>query len=109
MRKYQNVKRIFSGQHPAFADGGISHDNSNITVKKKTNKGIYKIKVKIMSTGNAQYEASDWKTVTVKINVNNLRKNVYGTDHAIKKTTRVGGLGRIRTEAVTYSGRLRTA
>ena len=43
--------------------------NGNITVAKKTKKGTYKIKVKIMSTGNAQYKASDWKTVTVTVKV----------------------------------------
>ena len=43
--------------------------NGNITVAKKTKKGTYKIKVKIMSTGNATYKASGWKTVTVTIKV----------------------------------------
>ncbi len=43
--------------------------NGNITVAKKTKKGTYKIKVKIMSTGNATYKASDWKTVTVTVKV----------------------------------------
>ena len=31
--------------------------------------GTYKIKVKVMSTGNAEYKASDWKTVTVTIKI----------------------------------------
>ena len=43
--------------------------NGNITVKKKTKKGTYKIKVRVMSTGNAEYKASEWKTVTVTIKV----------------------------------------
>ena len=43
--------------------------NGNITVKKKTKKGTYKIKVRIMSTGNAEYKASEWKTITVTIKV----------------------------------------
>jgi hypothetical protein len=43
--------------------------NGNITVKKKTKKGTYKIKVNVMSTGNAEYKASDWKTVTITIKV----------------------------------------
>ena len=47
----------------------VNKANGSITVKKKTKKGTYKIKVKVMSTGNAQYKASDYKTVTVKIKV----------------------------------------
>ena len=47
----------------------VNKSNGNITVKKKTKKGTYKIKVKVMSTGNATYKASDWKTITVKIKV----------------------------------------
>ena len=47
----------------------VNKTNGSITIKKKTKKGTYKIKVKIMSTGNAQYKASGWKTVTVKIKV----------------------------------------
>ena len=43
--------------------------NGNITVKKKTKKGTYMIKVRIMSTGNAEYKASEWKTITVTIKV----------------------------------------
>ena len=43
--------------------------NGNITVKKKTKKGTYKITVRVMSTGNAEYKASGWKTVTVKVKV----------------------------------------
>ena len=38
-------------------------------IAKKTKKGTYKIKVRIMSTGNATYKASDWKTVTVTVKV----------------------------------------
>ncbi len=47
----------------------VNKANGNITVKKKTKKGTYKIKVRIMSTGNAEYEASDWTMVTIKIKV----------------------------------------
>jgi hypothetical protein len=47
----------------------VNKFNGNITVAKKTKKGTYKIKVKVMSTGNAEYKASDWKTVTVTIKI----------------------------------------
>ena len=42
---------------------------ATVDVSSVTKKGTYKIKVKVMSTGNAQYKASDWKTVTVTIKV----------------------------------------
>ena len=47
----------------------INRNNGVVTVKKKTKKGTYKIKVKVMSTGNATYKSSSWKTVTFKIKV----------------------------------------
>ena len=43
--------------------------NGNITVAKKTKKGTYKIKVRVMSTGNSQYKASDWVVTTIKVKV----------------------------------------
>ena len=46
----------------------INAKNGNITVKKKTKKGTYKIKVKVTAAGNAKYKAGS-KTVTVKIKV----------------------------------------
>ena len=42
--------------------------NGKIIVKKKTKKGAYKIKVRVMATGSAYYKAGS-KTVTVKIKV----------------------------------------
>ena len=47
----------------------VNRLNGVVTVKKKTKKGTYKIKVKVMSTGNATYKSSSWKTVTFKIKV----------------------------------------
>ena len=47
----------------------VNKANGNITVAKKTKKGTYKIKVKVKSTGNAQYKASDWKEVTITVKV----------------------------------------
>ena len=47
----------------------INRTTGKVTVKKKLKKGTYKIKVKVMSTGNATYKASGWKTVTFKIKV----------------------------------------
>ena len=47
----------------------VNKTNGNITIKKKTKKGTYKISVKVMSLGNADYKASDYKTVTVTIKV----------------------------------------
>ena len=43
--------------------------SGKVTVKKKLKRGTYKIKVKVMATGNATYKASGWKTVTFKIKV----------------------------------------
>lgn len=60
---------------PNFHEDGITILKDSIfkatgkTAKKKTKKGTYKIKVKVMSTGNAEYKASDWKTVTVTIKI----------------------------------------
>ena len=47
----------------------VNKTNGSITIKKKTKKGTYKISVKVKSTGNAEYKASDWKTVTVTIKI----------------------------------------
>ena len=47
----------------------INKTTGTVSVKKKTKKGTYSIKIKIMSTGSAQYKHSDWKTVTFKIKV----------------------------------------
>ena len=47
----------------------INKTTGKVTVKKKLKKGTYKIKVKVMSTGNASYKESGWKTVTFKIKV----------------------------------------
>lgn len=44
----------------------ISKSNGNITVKKKLKKGIYKLSVKVMAAGNAQYR-NIIKTVKVKV------------------------------------------
>ena len=40
-----------------------------ITVKKKIKKGTYKVKIKVMARGDANHEASEWETVTIKIKV----------------------------------------
>ena len=47
----------------------INKNTGKVTVKKKLKRGTYKIKVKVMSTGNATYKSSGWKTVTFKIKV----------------------------------------
>ena len=47
----------------------INKTTGKVTVKKKLKKGTYKVKVKVMSKGNATYKASSWKTVTFKIKV----------------------------------------
>ena len=47
----------------------INRRNGVVTVKKKTKKRTYKIKVKVMSVGNAEYKSSSWKIVTFKIKV----------------------------------------
>ncbi|MBO4681129.1 MAG: leucine-rich repeat domain-containing protein [Clostridiales bacterium] len=47
----------------------INKTTGRVTVKKKLKRGTYKIKVRVMSTGNATYKASGWKTVTFKIKV----------------------------------------
>lgn len=47
----------------------INKTTGAVTVKKKTKKGTYSVKVKIRSTGSDIYRASDWQTVTFKIKI----------------------------------------
>ena len=47
----------------------IAKANGKLTVKKGLKKGTYKVKIKVKAAGNANYNASEWKTVTVKIKV----------------------------------------
>lgn len=47
----------------------INKTTGKVTVKKGLKKGTYKVKVKIKATGNANYKASAWKTVTFKVKV----------------------------------------
>ena len=47
----------------------INSKTGKVTVKKGLKKGTYKIKVKVRAAGNANYNASSWKTVTFKIKV----------------------------------------
>ena len=47
----------------------INKTTGTVTVKKKTKKGTYSVKINIRSTGSAEYKASDWQTVTFKIKV----------------------------------------
>ena len=47
----------------------INKSNGTVTVKKKTKKGTYSVKIQIRSTGSAQYKASDYQTVVFKIKI----------------------------------------
>ena len=47
----------------------INSKTGKVTVKKGLKKGTYKIKVKVRASGNANYNASSWNTVTFKIKV----------------------------------------
>lgn len=47
----------------------VNKKTGNVTVKKKLKKGTYKVKVKVNAAGNANYNASGWKTVTFKVRV----------------------------------------
>ena len=47
----------------------INKSNGTVTVKKKTKKGTYSVKIQIRSTGIAQYKASDYQTVVFKIKI----------------------------------------
>ena len=47
----------------------INKTTGTVSVKKKTKKGTYSVRINIRSTGNATYRASDWQTVTFKIKV----------------------------------------
>ena len=47
----------------------INTSTGKITVKKKIKKGTYKVKIKVMARGDANHEASEWETVTIKIKV----------------------------------------
>lgn len=47
----------------------INRTTGKVTVKKKIKRGTYKVKIKVIATGNDTYRDSGWKTVTVKIKV----------------------------------------
>ena len=47
----------------------VNKKNGKVTIKKGLKKGTFKVKVKIKANGDANYEASSFKTVTVKIKV----------------------------------------
>lgn len=47
----------------------INAKTGDVTVKKGLKKGTYKVKVKVMAAGNADYNPSAWKTVTFKIKI----------------------------------------
>ena len=47
----------------------INKNTGNVTVKKRLKKGTYKVKVKVKANGDANYNASAWKTVTFKVRV----------------------------------------
>ena len=47
----------------------INRTTGTVSVKKKTKKGTYSIRIKIRSTGNAEFKSSEWKEVTFKIKV----------------------------------------
>ena len=47
----------------------INKTTGKVTVKKGLKKGTYKMKVKVMAAGNADYKASVWKTVTFKVKI----------------------------------------
>lgn len=47
----------------------INAKTGKITVKKKTKKGLYKVKVKVKAKGNTNYKASPWKKVAFKVNI----------------------------------------
>jgi len=45
----------------------INKTTGKVTVKKGLKKGTYKVQVKVKALGNANYNASAWKTVTFKV------------------------------------------
>ena len=47
----------------------INAKTGKVTVKKKLEKGTYKVKVKIKAAGSTNYKPSAWKTVTIRIKV----------------------------------------
>ena len=47
----------------------IDKKTGKITVKKGLKKGTYKLRVKVKAAGDADHDASAWKTVTVKVRV----------------------------------------
>ena len=57
-KKYKGNKKIT-----------ISKTSGKVTVKKGLKKGTYTMKVKIQAAGDANHEASKWKTVTFKVRV----------------------------------------
>lgn len=47
----------------------LNKKTGKVTVKKKLKKGTYKVTVKVRAAGNANYKASAWKNVTIKVQV----------------------------------------
>ena len=47
----------------------VDRKTGKIKVKKGLKKGTYKVKVRVKANGNANYKASSWKAVTVKVKV----------------------------------------
>ena len=47
----------------------VNAKTGKVTVKKKLKKGTYKVKIKVKAKGDANYKASAWKAVTIKIKV----------------------------------------
>ena len=47
----------------------INSKTGKITIKKRTKRGVYRVKVKVKAIGTATYKPSVWKTVTFKIRV----------------------------------------
>ena len=47
----------------------IGYTSGTVTVKKKLKKGTYKIKVKVLATGDGEFAATDWKEATFTIKV----------------------------------------
>ena len=65
----ENNERLASDPNAKLYNMTDLAELSVLILKKKLKKGSYKIKVKVMVTGNETYKASGWKTVTFKIKV----------------------------------------
>ena len=64
--KYVSARKGKKGYRKYFK---ISKKNGKVTIRKKLKRGTYIVKAKVRAAGNANYNSSSWKKVTIKVKV----------------------------------------